>query len=111
VVYRLRVVINPATNFDNSARYIVIQPIDCFGATDRGKKRETNQDHFLIADLVKTMRTCDTSLNLHNHTRLSGHSQGKLLLVSDGMGGHLAGGRASELAVETLNAYVLNTMH
>jgi serine/threonine protein phosphatase PrpC len=92
-------------------RRIVLENLDYHGLTDRGRKRETNQDQFLIADLIKTMRINDTSLHVDTHARLSGHSQAKLLLVADGMGGHLAGERASTLAIETLNTYVLNTMH
>ncbi len=89
----------------------MLERLDCYGLTDRGKSRSTNQDQFLIADLIKTMQINDTSLQVHLHSRLSGHSQGKLLLVADGMGGHVAGERASTLALETLNHYLLNTMH
>jgi protein phosphatase len=39
-----------------------------------------------------------------------GTSQGKLMLVADGMGGHEAGERASQLAVDSAVTYVLNTM-
>ena len=87
------------------------KPIESWGMTDPGKVRSTNQDQFLIADLVKTLRIDNTSLHLDSHRRLSGDSQGKLLLVADGMGGHSAGERASELALTTINKYVLNTMH
>lgn len=89
----------------------MLEGLDCHGLTDRGRERETNQDQFLIADLIKTMRIDDTSLHVDTHARLSGHSQGKLLLVADGMGGHLAGERASALAIETLNTFVLDNMH
>ncbi|MEY4637130.1 MAG: hypothetical protein RJA55_2928 [Acidobacteriota bacterium] len=34
--------------------------IRAFGLTDRGLKRETNEDQFLIAELSKTMRVCQT---------------------------------------------------
>jgi len=88
----------------------MLQSIDCAGMTDRGRKRETNQDHYLIADLVKTMQVLECSLPLHPHSVLSGASQGRLLLVADGMGGHAGGEQASALAIETLNAYVLGTM-
>ena len=88
-----------------------MEHIDCFGLTDPGKKRSENQDQFLIADLIKTMQINDTSLQMHAHSCLSGRSQGKLLVVADGMGGHAGGERASALAVETLNTYLLNTMH
>jgi protein phosphatase len=61
--------------------------MDCFGLTDSGLKRPTNQDHYLIADLNKSMRIHDTSLTLDSETRVYGGSQGKLLIVADGMGG------------------------
>ena len=84
--------------------------MDCFGLTDVGKTREVNEDQFLIADLNRSMLIHQTSLSHEDHTRLFGGSQGKLLLVADGMGGHAEGKRASALAVQTLTHYVLNTM-
>jgi protein phosphatase len=84
--------------------------MDCFGLSDRGQKREVNEDQFLIADLNKSMLIHQTSLSHEDHTRLFGDSRGQLLLVADGMGGHAGGRRASALAVETLAHYVLNTM-
>jgi protein phosphatase len=85
--------------------------MECFGASDCGKVRADNEDQFLIADLVKTMRIEATSLPGQADGQVAGRSQGKLLLVADGMGGHHAGERASALAIESINAYVLNTMH
>lgn len=84
--------------------------IDCFGATHVGQKRATNEDQFLIADLNKSMHVHHTSLAFDHHTRLFGNSQGKLLLVADGMGGHEAGERASTLAVDSIATYALNTL-
>jgi serine/threonine protein phosphatase PrpC len=85
--------------------------MDWHGLTDIGKKRKNNEDQFLIADLSKSMRVHQTSLGLDDQTRLFGSSQGTLLLVADGMGGHAAGERASHLAVDSLTRYLLNTMH
>jgi protein phosphatase len=84
--------------------------MDCYGRTDIGRRRETNQDQFLIADLVKSMQVHQTSLGLDHQTRLFGNSLGKLLVVADGMGGAAAGERASQLAVDSLATYVLNTL-
>jgi protein phosphatase len=88
----------------------MLTQMDCFGMTDPGLKRPTNQDHFLIADLSKSMRVHATSLTLDSGTRVYGGSQGKLLLVADGMGGEAAGERASTMAVDQLTTYVLNSL-
>ncbi|MGH7200864.1 MAG: PP2C family protein-serine/threonine phosphatase, partial [Planctomycetaceae bacterium] len=73
--------------------------------------RDANEDQFLIADLNKSMQVHQTSLGLDHQTRLFGNSQGKLLLVADGMGGQAAGERASLIAVDTITTTLLNTIH
>ncbi len=84
--------------------------MDCFGQTDRGLRREKNEDHFLIADLNKALRIHQTSLNFDDEETLFGASQGMMLLVADGMGGHAAGEQASRLTVESLTSSILNGM-
>lgn len=84
--------------------------IDCHGESHVGKHRPANEDQFLIADLNKSMRVHQTSLGLSHQTRLFGGSQGKLLLVADGLGGHESGERASTLAVDGVANYILNAM-
>jgi protein phosphatase len=84
--------------------------MDCFGLTDVGRERQTNEDQFLIADLNKSMLVRQTSLSYEDPTRLFSGSQGALLLVADGMGGHAAGRQASALAVQSLEHYMLNIM-
>jgi serine/threonine protein phosphatase PrpC len=88
----------------------VLTQMDCFGLTDSGRKRASNQDHYLIADLNKSMRIHDTSLTLDSETRVYGGSQGKLLVVADGMGGEAEGERACTIAVDQLTTYVLNSL-
>src|SRR3954466_5105850 len=88
----------------------MLTQMDCFGLTNPGLKRPTNQDHYLIADLNKSMRIHDTSLTLDNETRVYGGSQGKLLVVADGMGGEAEGERACTIAVDQLTTYVLNSL-
>ena len=88
----------------------MLTQMDCYGLTDLGRKRPTNQDHYLIADLNKSMRVHDTSLTLDNETRVYGGSQGKLLIVADGMGGEAEGERACTIAVDQVTTYVLNSL-
>ena len=81
-----------------------------FGAlTDTGKVRGNNEDHFLIARLSKSMQVCKTSLPGEGKTQFS-EEEGYLIVVADGMGGAAAGERASALAVESVEAFVLNTL-
>ena len=84
--------------------------IDSHGATDVGKERRANEDQFLLAGLHKGMMVQQTSLAMDDQTPLTGGMQGKLLVVADGMGGQAAGDHASQLAMQTLMDYVLNTM-
>ena len=66
-----------------------------FGArTDRGKVRENNEDHFLVARLAKSMQVCKSSLPDDGTCRFS-DEEGYLMVVADGMGG-AAGGRARQ---------------
>jgi protein phosphatase len=84
--------------------------VKCHGETHVGKHRQENEDQFLIADLTKSMKVQQTSLGLNHQTRLLGDTQGKLLLVADGVGGHASGERASSLAVDGVANYILNAM-
>lgn len=79
-----------------------------FGLTDRGLRRSTNEDQFLIAELTKTMTVSQTSLE--GQSLLAGHDRGHLFLVADGMGGHNAGEQASALAVAVIEQFTLDTL-
>ena len=79
----------------------VLGKLDSFAATDIGRRRERNEDQFLIADLARTAKVNSTSLSHHDGEHIVGRSHAKLMLVADGMGGHTAGERASMLAADT----------
>lgn len=78
-----------------------------FGISDKGKVRTANEDQFLIAELSKAMRIWQTSLP---EPKLQhGEERAHVFLVADGMGGHQAGERASELVVLAIEQFMLNT--
>src|SRR4029077_5072931 len=82
--------------------------VQTFGLTDRGRVRRSNEDQFLIAELTKAMKVLHASLP-QPKTQYS-DEDGSLLLVADGMGGHQAGEQASAMAVESIEAFALNTL-
>lgn len=81
------------------------------GASDPGRKRRENQDHFLIADLRRQLIIRDTDVADQKCDQMYGCREGKLLVIADGMGGHQQGERASRTAVESCERYVLDMMH
>ena len=84
--------------------------IDIRGWTDRGRVRGHNEDQFLVAELKKALLLQQTSLPAKEGTQLFSDQQGSLMVVADGMGGHVGGRQASRLGVTTLVRYVLNTI-
>src|SRR4029077_4993542 len=82
--------------------------VQTFGLTDRGRVRRSNEDQFLIAELTKAMKVLHASVP-QPQTQYS-DERGYLFIVADGMGGHNAGEQASAMAVETIEAFTLNTL-
>ncbi len=81
-----------------------------FGMSDVGRKRESNQDHFLLARLQKAMVVDYSNIAESDHDRFQGETDGRLLLVADGMGGYAGGELASKIAIDAAATYVLNTI-
>ena len=79
-----------------------------YGLTNPGRVRPTNEDHFLIAELARTLLVRQTSLP-QPETQF-GRNRGHLLMVADGMGGHRAGKVASALTVASIEAFVLHLL-
>jgi protein phosphatase len=78
-----------------------------FGLTDPGKVRDTNEDQFLIAVLLKALRVEQTSLPQPKLQHSSDRSH--LFVVADGMGGHAGGEKASALAIDSVETFILET--
>jgi PPM family protein phosphatase len=101
---------------DSTGPYIPREPqrlprvaVTFSGLTHPGKVRDRNEDHFLVARLAKSMQITATSLP-HDGQAPYSEEEGYLVVVADGMGGAAAGERASALAVESIEAFVQNTL-
>jgi PPM family protein phosphatase len=80
-----------------------------FGKTHTGKVRRSNEDNFLIAELVRALWIHQSSLS-HPEAQY-GRNRAHIFLVADGMGGHEAGELASALGVSSIEAFVLHILH
>lgn len=83
--------------------------LDCFGLTDRGKVREGNEDHFIIASMRKVITVRHTSLDRAKLEQRVATEEAFLFAVADGVGGRPGGELASSAAVEGLVEYVGQT--
>ena len=79
------------------------------GRTDIGRKRPTNEDQYLVATLTKALRVQDSSVDQPEVQ--FGDPQGYLFLVADGCGGHAGGEKASQLAVHSIEQFIVETLN
>lgn len=82
---------------EQSEEHISASAITVCGATDVGCLRTHNEDAFTITDL-----SSDSTVGPDEEKRLPLASNGVLLMVCDGMGGHAAGEVAARLAGEVV---------
>lgn len=79
-----------------------------FGMTHRGRVRPTNEDHFLVATLLREL-TIDQS-SLEKIDKPCREAVGRIYVVADGVGGGKAGERASELAVTCMEEFLCGSI-
>jgi protein phosphatase len=76
--------------------------IDAGGRTFVGQQRETNEDHFLVANIERSLRIVGTNLAVGLDDAPPQRLEGTLLVVADGIGGNPGGRVASEVAIRTV---------
>jgi serine/threonine protein phosphatase PrpC len=78
--------------------------VELFAKTNVGRVRSGNEDNFLVLDLngQRAWTGSDGEAPPEGLSRFEVGSKGVVLVVSDGMGGALAGDVASRMAVETV---------
>lgn len=82
--------------------------VESYGLSDPGRVRHTNQDRFVVAELVRALRVRHT--NLPQAEAHFGCHRGHVFLVADGVGGNRAGEVASGLSVWAIEDFLLNTL-
>ena len=78
--------------------------VELFAKSDVGRVRRGNEDNFLVLDLSteQTWTGTDDAVPPEKLTRFDLGNKGLVLVVSDGMGGALAGDVASRMAVDSV---------
>ncbi len=96
-----------AAALDASDRDLVVT-VETSGLSDRGLRREGNEDHFLIAEIERSWRTVQTNMPT-DALPSSVTERITAQIVADGMGGAAAGEVASRTAIGTFVDIVLRT--
>ena len=85
--------------------------VELYAKSDVGRVRRGNEDNFLVLDLSteQTWTGADGATPPEKLTRFALGQRGLVLVVSDGMGGALAGDVASRMAVDSVREMLLGT--
>ncbi len=84
----------------------IIPLVDCHGLSEVGRRREANEDDFLMVALPMDRNLWRDQDPGHQHLVPSPDQTGFLFLVADGVGGVPCGERASSIAVRSLFHYL-----
>src|SRR6266850_8577189 len=89
----------------------VLMNVELHAKSDVGRVRRGNEDNFLVLELSKqqTWTATDGSAALEELSSFELGQKGLVLVVSDGMGGALAGDVASRMAVDSVRDMILGT--
>ncbi len=80
------------------------------GATHIGQTRSSNQDNYLIANMSRLLKICDSSVDALDGQSVVSNYPGHLLILADGMGGHAHGEYASQTAIRYMTDYMANLL-
>lgn len=81
--------------------------LDVFGLTDVGRVRDGNEDHFLIAQVNRSIEVRQTSLSPNALAHQFGNGAGgTMMAVADGVGGRPEGDLASERTLAAMLQYM-----
>jgi serine/threonine protein phosphatase PrpC len=85
--------------------------IELYAKSDVGRVRRGNEDNFLVLDLSteQTWTGTDGAVPPEKLTRFNLGEKGLVLVVSDGMGGALAGDVASRMAVDSVREMLIGS--
>ena len=84
--------------------------LDTFGVSHKGKVRQENQDHFLLATVHKRVNVIATNLGTQSHLPSREQRVAFIAVVADGVGGAHGGAEASATALESVMQYVNDSM-
>lgn len=94
------------SEFPPNASPPVARPVDVAGLSHTGSVRESNEDHFLVAAMRRSVEVRDSNLPAPQLPARFATATGYLMVVADGVGGMSGGALASSSAVATTLEYV-----